>query len=144
MHRRRQSQSLPEPPVFLHTPSALRTFVGLSSCYVGSHRRPRRRQGPGGSTVRRAESLWWYASWELQDDIVSVWSVWDQTISALIHQHALMKNLSTSHRSKHYFSIPQLYLLFEALLLRLRKLRWWKQNYLAWALSLMCGIQYGG
>jgi hypothetical protein len=69
----------------------------------------------------RAESLWWYASWELQDDTVSVWSIWGQTISALIHQHAVMNTLSTSHRSKHSFGIPELRLPFEALLLRLRK-----------------------
>ena len=63
--------------------------------------------------------------------------------SALIHQHAVMNNLSATHRSKHYFGISELRLLFEALLLRLRKLPWWKKNYLAWALSLMTGIRPG-
>lgn len=89
----------------------------------------------------RASSLWWFASWELGFDVVSVWPVWDQTISALIHQHAIMNGLSTMHRAKFYFGIPELRLLFNHLHDRVRSLTWWKQQYLAWALSLITGLR---
>lgn len=89
----------------------------------------------------RVYSLWFTACWELQEDAGRIFPIWIRTLDALCHKMASENQLSTVKRDKNYFGVPEMQLLLSRLSIVTHKTDWWKQHYVAWALTLMTGAR---
>lgn len=60
-----------------------------------------------------------------------------------MHKAAVEFDLGTQSWEKEYFGLPELRLLFATVTDMVAKVDWYKQHYVAWAMSFICGMRPG-
>lgn len=87
--------------------------------------------------------MWWYVSWILGVEAAGIYESWLQHTAATVHKATVGFDLGTQSWEKEYFGLPELRLLFATVTDMVAKVDWYKQHYVAWAMSFICGMRPG-
>ncbi|KAJ3136141.1 hypothetical protein HK101_004052 [Irineochytrium annulatum] len=96
-----------------------------------------------GSLCQRAEAMWHYAIWEFPNGLEGLYQEWCVRLCSKIQELAVTCGLETGRRERNFFGEPELRLLFDHIFNKTERVDWFKQHYVAWVMSFMCGIRPG-